>query len=208
MFSKVQYISQGLTAPEQLANIRAALDAGITWVQLRYKHVGQDAVRALAETVKPYCEQYNAMFIINDWVPVAQAVDADGVHLGLTDSPVKHARDVLGYSRVIGGTANTLEDINQRVAEGCDYIGVGPFRFTSTKEKLSPVVGLAGYKRLIGGLHADAHLVPLYAIGGITVDDADALRRAGLYGICLSGGITGAFDKRETVRLLHERMYG
>jgi len=208
MLSKIQYISQGTTAAEQLQNITAALDAGVNWVQLRYKHRPVAEVSVLATTVRQLCTQYNATFIVNDWIAIAQAVDADGVHLGLTDSPVQQARESLGNTKIIGGTANTLVDIYQRISEGCDYIGVGPFRFTATKENLSPILGLEGYQRIVQALADDGHSIPLYAIGGITVDDADALNAAGLYGICLSAGITAAQDKRETIRLLHQKMYG
>ncbi len=208
MFSKVQYISQGNTAEEQLQNIWTALDAGVTWVQLRYKKRTEPEVFALAGAVKQYCAQYKATFIVNDWVTVAQAVDADGVHLGLMDSPVQQARELLGNEKIIGGTANTLAHIYQRVSEGCDYVGVGPFRFTPTKENLSPIVGLGGYRDIVQTLAGNGHSIPLYAIGGVTVDDADALKAVGLYGICLSAEITAAVDKQETIRLLHHKMYG
>jgi thiamine-phosphate pyrophosphorylase len=207
MLSKGQYISQGNTAEEQVHNIRAALDAGVTWVQLRYKKRTEPEVSILAGAVKQYCSQYKATFIVNDWITVAKAVDADGVHLGLTDSPVQQARELLGNKKIIGGTANTLAHIYQRLSEGCDYVGVGPFRFTPTKENLSPIVGLEGYRVIVQALEHSGHSIPLYAIGGITVDDADALKAAGLYGICLSAGVTTAIDKRETIRLLHHKMY-
>jgi len=208
MLGKVQYISQGSTAEEQLQNIWAALDAGVTWVQLRYKKRTEPEVFALAGAVKQYCAQYKATFIVNDWVNVAKEVDADGVHLGLTDSPVRQARELLGNEKIIGGTANTLAHIYQRLSEGCDYVGVGPFRFTPTKENLSPIVGLEGYRTIVQALESGGYSIPLYAIGGVTVDDADALKAAGLYGICLSAGITAAVNKQDTIRILHHKMYG
>lgn len=208
MFSRIQYISQGHTAQEQLHNIQAALDAGVTWIQLRFKHGSGPAVYALAETVKLHCAQYDATFIVNDWVRVAHATDADGVHLGLTDGPVQPARELLGTNKIIGGTANTLEDVRQRIAEACSYIGLGPFRFTQTKEKLSPVLGAAGYRQIISSLPDISSHVPVYAIGGITEHDADDLKATGVYGICLSAAITGAVDKRALVHTLYQKMYG
>ncbi|MDP1747125.1 MAG: thiamine phosphate synthase, partial [Bacteroidota bacterium] len=149
MYSKLQYISQGLTAKDQLDNIQSTLDAGCEWVQLRFKHAGEKEFSSVAEQVKNICQKYNATFIINDNVELAKNIDADGVHLGLQDMSVLQARTILGDNKIIGGTANTITDVLARIQESVDYIGLGPFRFTSTKTNLSPVLGLDGYKNIM-----------------------------------------------------------
>lgn len=207
MFSRIQYISQGHTAQEQRQNIQAALDAGCTWIQLRFKEQEEAAVRTLAESVRKLCAEYKAFFIVNDYARVALETDAHGVHLGLQDMPVAEARAIVGPARLVGGTANTLQDLRQRVAEGCDYIGLGPFRFTTTKAKLSPVLGLEGYTALLDALRGENITTPVYAIGGITAEDVPALRETGIYGVALSGAITQALDKRKTVDQLREILY-
>jgi len=189
MENRLQYISQGQTAAEQELNIRRALDNGATWIQLRWKHVEPGAFHALAEAVGKQTEAYRATFIVNDQITVAQAVDADGVHLGLTDSSIAEARACLGSNKIIGGTANTLKDVRQRIQEGCDYIGLGPFRFTSTKEQLSPVLGREGYEAIMRELNGD-DCPPIYAIGGIQIGDILLLRSMGVYGGAISGLIT------------------
>jgi thiamine-phosphate pyrophosphorylase len=130
---KLQYISQGLDHRSQLEAIQKALDGGCVWIQLRYKNSTQLEFHHLASRVKTLTDHYKATLIINDNVFVAKESDADGVHLGLDDMPVRDARSILGPGKIIGGTANTWEDISKRMAERCDYIGLGPFRFTQTK---------------------------------------------------------------------------
>ena len=149
MYNKLQYISQGTTVREQLYNIHQALDNGCDWIQLRFKNASSLKLFTLAEAVKFLCEEYLANFIINDNVYLAQQLAADGVHLGLSDMKIEEARSLLGKTKIIGGTANTFEDVLQRFQEGCDYIGLGPFQFTETKAVLSPTLGISGYENII-----------------------------------------------------------
>lgn len=210
MFSKLQYISRGLTAKEQLENIQSTLDAGCEWIQLRFKHADEKEFSSVAEQVKNICENYNATFIINDNVELAKRIDADGVHLGLQDMSVIQARTILGGNKIIGGTANTLRDVLTRIQEKVDYIGLGPFRFTSTKTNLSPVLGLDGYRNIMNEVLKNKIHIPIYAIGGIAIDDVEALMNIGVHGIAVSGTITNHSDKKELLQkfnsLLHEKI--
>ena len=189
MLKKIQYISQGDSPEQQLANISKALNAGCKWIQLRYKNKSIEEVRTLAKMVQKICRAYDATFIINDHLQVASEINADGVHLGLDDISVMEAR-ILLKNKIIGGTANTLEDVLQRVNEKCDYIGLGPFRFTTTKEKLSPVLGIEGYQEILKELKNRNIDIPIYAIGGIEIEDFEKLEQAGVYGVAVSGLIT------------------
>ena len=141
MYNKLQYISQGESVEEQLYNIHQALDNGCQWIQMRFKHQKPKKSYTLAGAVKILCEEYLANFIINDDVDLAKQFAADGVHLGLSDMNIAEARTILGKNKIIGATANTFEDIISHVNNGCDYIGLGPFQYTKTKEKLSLVEG-------------------------------------------------------------------
>lgn len=191
IYTKVQYISQGQTAANQEKNIRTALDHGIQWIQLRWKEGEEAAFYALAEKIKALCSTYKASLIINDHVAIAQAISASGVHLGLKDDSVALTRQILGPEKIIGGTANTYEEVLQRIDEGCDYIGLGPFRFTLTKKNLRPTLGLEGYRQLLHALQENnLHSPPIYAIGGIRVEDIIDLKNTGLYGIALSSLLT------------------
>lgn len=207
MYSKLQYISQGSSTEEHLINIRGALEAGCDWIQLRFKDKKEMQESKLAERVKEFCGKYKATFIINDFVDIAKAVDADGIHLGLDDDSVVNARAVLGKDKIIGGTANTLQHVLKRIEEKCDYVGLGPFRFTTTKEKLSPILGAEGYTKIVNELKAKNLFVPIYAIGGIETGDIEAIMNTGVHGIAVSGLITKKPNKKELVEQLNTLMH-
>ena len=204
MISKLHYISQGNTVDEQLYNIQKTLDNGCDWVQLRFKNGNTEELLTVAEKTKQLCKQYKATFIINDKVDLAYQIEADGVHLGLDDMRIKDARSILGNQKIIGGTANTFEHVLQRANENCDYIGLGPFRFTSTKEKLSPILGFEGYKTILNQMNEQQIRTPLIAIGGITLEDIDKLLEVGIYGIAVSGLLT---QNPTITTSLNEKLY-
>jgi len=207
MYNKLQYISQGESAEEQLYNIHEALDNGCDWIQMRFKNQKTKKAFALAEAVKFLCEEYLANFIINDNVHLAKQVNADGVHLGLSDMDISEARAILGRTKIIGATANTFEDIARQTNNGCDYIGLGPFQFTRTKDKLSPILGLEGYSSIITQMKQAQIEMPIYAIGGITLEDVNNLMTTGIHGIAVSGIITKSLNKKILITQLNEKLY-
>lgn len=171
-----------------------ALEAGCKWIQLRMKDVAVETVRQLAEELKKACENHHALLIIDDYVEVAREVKADGVHLGKNDMPIEEARKILGEGIIIGGTANTFEDVKRHYEAGADYLGIGPFRFTTTKKNLSPVLGLEGYRNIKQQMIEADIILPAVAIGGITVEDIPAILATGIEGIAMSGAILQAHD--------------
>lgn len=201
---KLQYISQGQTAEEHLFNCEQVLEADGKWIQLRMKNFSEEIVEDTALKVKELCKTFGAIFILNDNVELAKKIDADGIHLGLTDTSIQKAKEILGNDKIFGGTANSLEDVIQRINEGCNYIGLGPFRFTTTKDKLSPILGLKGYTKLIMQLTEEQKKTPIIAIGGIEVSDISDILKTGISGIALSGLITNAPNKKELITLLHK----
>ncbi|MCA6438729.1 MAG: thiamine phosphate synthase [Sediminibacterium sp.] len=207
MLAKLQYISQGNTADVQLTNIKAALEAGCRWIQLRFKNANEEELNETAQEVKKLCSAFNAILIINDHPQIAKAVDADGVHLGLQDTGIDEARKIIGKEKIIGGTANTLDDVLQRYNEGCSYVGVGPYRFTTTKEKLSPILGLQGYADIMNELSKRNIHIPVYAIGGIVLEDIADLVSIGVYGIAASGIITHHHNKKIFVQQINSLLY-
>lgn len=204
----LQYISQQQQGLSHTDAIHKALDAGCRWIQLRVKDRPVTEIHAVATAARKLCSQYNALLIINDHPHIAKEAGADGLHLGLTDMPVPEARNITGPAMLIGGTANTWNDVRQRTQEGVDYIGLGPFRFTSTKQQLSPILGIAGYQRIMQQATAAAiSLPPIIAIGGITTADVSALLQAGLHGIAISGVITNAADPAAVVAAINHTIF-
>lgn len=207
MYSKLQYISQGETADEQIRNIHQALDHGCFWIQLRFKNAVEKELLTVAEKAKALCENYTSKFIINDNIELTKKINADGVHLGLTDESPIIARNILGKDKIIGGSANTIQDVLKRVEEKCDYIGLGPFRYTNTKKQLSPILGLEGYTSIINELKIRNIHIPIYAIGGIVLDDIDTLMSAGVFGIAVSGIITHHPNKKILIEQLKNLLH-
>ena len=190
MISNLHYISQGNTPEEHLRNIRRMCAAGADWIQLRLKNESFETVLETAITAKDICDKFQAKLIINDFPEVAKKVDAAGVHLGKEDHCPLETRKLLGPDKIIGGTANTLEDCEILCEKQVDYIGLGPFRFTTTKEKLSPILGAEGYRKLLSSLRANGKMVPVIAIGGIVPEDLPVLAEIGLHGVAISGWLT------------------
>jgi thiamine-phosphate pyrophosphorylase len=197
----IQYISQQTDTFSHPDNIRMACAAGCKWIQLRMKNADVPTITATAAQAKEICDAHGATLIINDHPDIAALVGAHGTHVGKEDMSVATARRILGPHKIVGGTANTLEDILRHAADGADYVGIGPFRFTTTKEKLSPILGLDGIRTIMSQLQVN---IPVIAIGGITLEDVPDLFSTGIQGIAVSGLITHATDKRQLLSTLYQ----
>ncbi|GAC1381889.1 MAG: thiamine phosphate synthase [Ginsengibacter sp.] len=208
MLSKLQYISQGVSKQEQLDNIKSVLDAGGEWIQLRFKNADEKLLTQTANEIMMLKDRYSFTFIINDFAFIAKTVNADGVHLGLEDMQLLTARNIVGDKKIIGGTANTIDHVVQRIKEGCNYIGLGPFRFTTTKQNLSPVLGFGGYQGILQVLQENKHKTPVFAIGGITVNDLPGLVNAGIYGVAVSGLLTNEKEKSKIIEQINTILNG
>ncbi|RDV16985.1 thiamine phosphate synthase [Pontibacter diazotrophicus] len=195
MISRLHYITQETAAFTHAMAAEAACMAGADWVQLRVKTQPYEVWKELALQTKSICRCYGCTFIINDNVALAAEVDADGVHLGQLDMSPREARELLGSEKIIGCTANTFADVQRLVEQGVDYIGLGPYRFTSTKSNLSPILGLEGYTDLLQQCRQAGISIPIIAIGGITAADMPLLLQTGIHGIAVSSAITLAPDR-------------
>lgn len=200
----LQFISHYTERYSYLDSIRLALEGGCQWVQLRMKGATDDEVRPVACEAMDLCRQAGATFIIDDRVALVKELGADGVHLGKNDMPIAEARRVLGPDCIIGGTANTFADIVAHHEASANYIGCGPFRFTTTKDNLSPVLGLEGYRHIVEQMRQARIDLPIVAIGGITAEDIPDILATGITGIALSGTILRADDPiAETKRIIN-----
>lgn len=201
---KLQFITHQTERYSYLDSARMALEGGCKWIQLRMKEAPLDEVERVALELKPLCKQHDALLVLDDHVELTKKLEVDGVHLGKNDMPIAEARRVLGEGFIIGGTANTFDDVKAHYQAGADYIGCGPFRFTTTKKNLSPVLGLEGYRSIIARMEEEGIDLPVVAIGGITYDDIPQLLQTGINGIAMSGSILRADDPvKETRRLLN-----
>lgn len=195
----IQFISHFTEQHTYLDSIRLALEGGIKWVQLRMKDATEDENISVGTEVRRLCDQYGATFIIDDHVELVHKLKADGVHLGKNDMPIAEARNILGKDIIIGGTANTFEDIAAHYQATANYIGCGPFRFTTTKKGLSPTLGLEGYRSIMTKVKEAGINIPVVAIGGITAEDIPDIMQTGISGIALSGAILRAENPIEEI---------
>ena len=188
----IQFITHANDRYDYLDGVRMALEGGCRWIQLRMKDASEEEVLKTAESTRKLCRQYDAVFLLDDYVELVERSGADGVHLGKDDMPIDEARRLLGKDKIIGGTANTFEDVKRIYSAGADYIGCGPFRFTTTKKKLSPILGLDAYSRIIKQMNAYGINIPVIAIGGILLQDVSDIMQTGVSGVAVSGAILNA----------------
>ena len=201
---RLQYISQETPTQSHTEGIKKACESGAKWIQLRLKDKSEDEILKLAEEALQLCNLHKCNLIINDHPMIAKKIGAYGVHLGQEDMPVNEARKILGNDFIIGGTANTIEDIESHFKNGANYVGVGPFRFTTTKKKLSPILGSEGYRQIMNECIKRNISVPIIAIGGIELNDIKEIMSTGVYGIAVSGLIAKAKDTSATVKNIND----
>ena len=175
-----------LSGKELLASIEDAIKGGVTLVQLREKNITANDYYSLALKVKELVRKYQIPLIINDRVDIALAVDADGVHLGPEDLPITIARKLLGPNKIIGASANCVEEAVAFQSQGADYLGIGALFPTETKSNTEHV-SLNQLKIIKEAVH-----IPLVGIGGINIDNAPSVKATGVNGIALASAILGS----------------
>ena len=204
----LQFISHYTDKYSYLDSIRMALEGGCRWVQLRMKDATEEVMRPIAVEAQRMCREAGATFIIDDHVTLVKELHADGVHLGKKDMPIAEARRLLGENYIIGGTANTFEDVAAHHKAGADYIGCGPFRFTTTKQGLAPVLGLEGYRDIVARMREAQIDLPIVAIGGITAEDIPDIMQTGVTGIAISGTVLRAEEPAKEMARLRDILAG
>jgi thiamine-phosphate pyrophosphorylase len=181
--------------------LEQALEGGVNAVQLREKDLGGRDLFDLAERARRLCERYRASLFINDRVDVALAVDAAGVQLGKTSLPIETARTLLGPEKLIGASIHSLEELAEAQKGGADFVLFGPVYFTPTKASFGAPQGLAALQNIV-----ENSALPVYAIGGITNENTNAVKNLGVRGIALIAAIISAENPKQTahsiVRLL------
>lgn len=191
--------STGFTEEEFLRRTEAALQGGVTFLQIREKDRSTREYIALAEKVHALTRKYNVPLIIDDRVDVALAMDAEGVHVGQSDMPVATARRLLGEEKIIGATAKTVPQAMEAYEQGADYLGVGAIYPTTTKVKT--VLTSTDTLRDI----CNAVPIPANAIGGLNKDNIDVLAGIPIAGVCVVSAIMKAGDPKVAAEDLKAR---
>ena len=191
--------SSGFSEEEFLRRTEAALQGGVTFLQIREKEKTTREYLSLARKVHELTRKYNVPLIIDDRMDIAMAIDAEGVHLGQSDMPIDLARKILGADKIIGATAKTVPQALEAWQQGADYLGVGAIYPTTTKVKT--VLTSTNTLRDI----CDAVPIPANAIGGLNQDNIDVLAGIPIAGICVVSAIMKAEDPRQAALELKAR---
>lgn len=173
---------------DTLKTVEEALAGGVDIVQLREYSLTDSKLLEMAKAVREMTRRYKALFIVNNRPDIALLSEADGVHLGQDDMPVKDARKVLGEGKSIGVSTHSLEQAKRAVADGADYIGVGPVYPTQTKKNVVAPVTLSYVKEVVSA----ALPIPFFPIGGIKLHNAEEVLKAGARRLAVVTGIVGA----------------
>lgn len=205
---KLQFITHYTNEYSYIDSARIALEGGCRWIQLRMKDTEDCVLKETALTIQEMCRRYGATFIIDDNVFLAKSINADGVHLGKNDMPIAEARKIVSDDFIIGGTVNSFEDVLKSIkCSPPNYFGCGPFRFTSTKKNLAPILGYEGYKSIIKKMREYEINTPIVAIGGIEKEDIPKLLDIGVCGIALSSSILKAKNPIKEMQEITNLLY-
>ena len=178
-----------------VGTVRELAEGGVDVVQLREKGAGDRAILAKAREIREITRRFGIVFILNDRPDLARLAEADGVHLGQEDLSVADARRLLGPDSLIGVSTHSLEQLRIAVRDGANYVGVGP-TFASSTKTFAEFPGIAYVREA-----AQATTLPAFAIGGITLDNVDAVLAAGATRIAVSAALSGADDPRRAAQM-------
>lgn len=197
MLQFITHPSDKYSIPEE---VQMVLEGGCKWIQLRMKEASDEEFRETALEIIPMCKENEAFLVFDDRVELAMELSVHGVHLGKNDMNPLVARETMGAEAIIGCTANTAADIIAFRGWDVDYVGLGPFRYTTTKANLSPLIGLDGYRSIVKEVRDADILLPIVAIGGITLEDIPSIMETGVNGVAMSGAIINATDPVDYTR--------
>ena len=203
----LQFITHPSEKYSIVEEVKMVLEGGCRWIQLRMKNATDEEIKAVAEEIISLCKNADAILVIDDYVELVKELEVTGVHIGKEDMPPREARELLQGGPIIGVTANTAADILAMKGIDVDYVGLGPFRHTTTKSKLSPILGLDGYRSIVKEVREAGSELPIVAIGGITLEDVDDIMATGVNGIAMSGAIINAENPVEYTKEVLNRLY-
>lgn len=180
--------------------VEEAILGGVTLVQVREKSISTREFYNVALEVKEVTKHYKVPIIINDRIDIAQAIDAEGVHLGQSDMPIKFARKILGKEKIIGISAGNVKEAVEAERDGADYLGIGTVFYTGTKKDIKTPIGIEGLKEV-----CDSVKIPSVAIGGVNETNFKEVLSTGVNGISVISAILGKDDIRQASKNLNSK---
>ncbi|MBC8053560.1 MAG: thiamine phosphate synthase [Sphingobacteriaceae bacterium] len=206
--SKLHYLTQDLDNRSHVIQAQLACQSGCKWLQYRCLSKPDDELLEEIHQIAAICDDWGATLIVTDHIHLLDRADIQGLHIEDMKADFVSIRQAIGPERTLGASANTLEDIKRIVAANAvDYIGCGPFSLTDTKPNEYPLLGNAGYKKLVEAMKKNSIDIPVLAVGGIRIEDIDALLKTGIYGIALSAAVNHSEDPGRAFKEIYRKVY-
>lgn len=206
--SRLQYLTQDLENRSHIEQAQTACEAGCKWIQYRCFSKTDEEMIADLQQIASICDDWGVTLIVTDHTHLLEVADIQGVHIEDMDADFTSIRNTIGDEKTLGASANTFEQI-QRIADSgvVDYIGCGPFEITETKPNDYPLLGVEGY-RTISKKMAEANIkIPVVAVGGITVEDIDAIMQTGVAGIAISAAVNKADNPAKALKEIYKKIH-
>lgn len=191
---QLHYITHDLETLSHVEQARIVCEAGGKWVQYRCLTKNDEELLNDINQIAAICDDWGATLIVTDHVHLKDKADIQGFHIEDMDADFLSIRAALGEAYTLGGSSNTVEGLMRLSRDGVDYAGFGPFAHTDTKPNSFPHLGLQGYAQAMMKLKALELELPVLAVGGVKIEDVDALLETGIFGIAVSSAINQAGD--------------
>lgn len=203
---KLQFITHDIDELTHVEQVQLACEAGAKWVQYRCLTKDDEALLAEINIIAEICDDWGATLIVTNHVHLNRKADIQGFHIEDMDADFIALRELLGEDITIGGSSNTVEGLIRLAAEGVDYAGCGPFSLTTTKPNNSPLLGVEGYKNIVSVLKDKEINLPVLAVGGVTLEDVEALMETGIFGIAASSAINRSENMKNAYQDFYDKV--
>lgn len=191
---KLHFITHDIDQHSHIEQVQIACEAGAKWIQYRCLSKADDELLADINAIANICDDWGATLIVTNHVHLKGKADIQGFHIEDMAADFIALRKQIGDEYTLGGSSNTIENLIRLAKEGADYAGFGPFKVTTTKPNNSPLLDVQGYATAMQSLKQQDIDLPILAVGGVTLQDVDALLSTGIYGIAASSAINQAED--------------
>ncbi len=206
--AKLHYLTQDLDTRSHIEQAQIACEAGCKWVQYRCLSKNDEELLDDLHQIASICDDWGATLIVTDHAHLLNKADIQGVHIEDMEADFKVIREKIGNEKTLGASANTFQDIERIAASNVvDYVGCGPFDITETKPNDYPLLGISGYESITEKMKAAGITIPVLAVGGVNIEDMDALMKTGVYGIALSAAVNKADNPGAAFKEIYKKVY-
>lgn len=203
---KLHFITHDIEQHSHIEQAQIACEAGAKWIQYRCLSKADDELLVDINAIANICDDWGATLIVTNHIHLKGKADIQGFHIEDMDANFIALRKQLGDEYTLGGSSNTIENLMRLANEGADYAGFGPFKITTTKPSNSPLLGVQGYATAMQTLKQQGVDLPILAVGGITLQDVDALLATGVYGIAASSAINQSEDMYQAYKDFYHQL--